>query len=139
MAAKMRGSICLLHAIDLETHVAPGSKLPPPESPETRPDRSEYARIELGRRMLADSRSRLATTGDIVFGASAAMISAYAAEHAFDLVVMGTHGRSGIPHAIRGSVAESVMLTARCPVLTVKSATAAPGREVNAESAYVAV
>jgi nucleotide-binding universal stress UspA family protein len=36
-----------------------------------------------------------------------------------DLVVMGTHGRSGIKHALIGSVAERVVRTASCPVLVV--------------------
>jgi nucleotide-binding universal stress UspA family protein len=36
-----------------------------------------------------------------------------------DLVVMGTHGRTGLPHLLLGSVAERVVRTASCPVLTV--------------------
>jgi nucleotide-binding universal stress UspA family protein len=36
-----------------------------------------------------------------------------------DLIVMGTHGRRGLPRALLGSVAEKVVRTARCPVLTV--------------------
>jgi nucleotide-binding universal stress UspA family protein len=38
-----------------------------------------------------------------------------------DLIVMGTHGRRGISHAISGSVAEAVLRKARCPVITVRS------------------
>lgn len=37
-----------------------------------------------------------------------------------DLIVMGTHGRSGLTHLFLGSVAEYVMRNARCPVLTVR-------------------
>jgi len=140
MAAKMRGSLCLLHVIDHPASGVPfGSELCAPESLEARQDQTENARIELGSRMLEDSRSRIATTADIVFGASAAMISAYAADHAFDMIVMGTHGRSGIAHLLMGSVAESVIRTARCPVLTVKSQHAARVRAVNNEAAYAAV
>jgi nucleotide-binding universal stress UspA family protein len=36
-----------------------------------------------------------------------------------DMIVMGTHGRSGLPRLILGSVAERVMRLAKCPVLTV--------------------
>jgi glycine betaine transporter len=140
MTAKMRGSVCLLHVIERPaTGVRFGSESCAPESLDARQDQTEHARIELGRRMLADSGSRIATTGDIVFGASAAMISAYAADHAFDMIVMGTHGRSGIAHLLMGSVAESVIRTARCPVLTVKSRHAPQVRAVNAEAAYPAV
>lgn len=38
-----------------------------------------------------------------------------------DLIIMGTHGRRGFSHLIGGSVAESVLRHALCPVLTVKS------------------
>jgi nucleotide-binding universal stress UspA family protein len=37
----------------------------------------------------------------------------------FDLVVMGTHGRTGFAHVVLGSTAEKVVRHARCPVLTV--------------------
>ena len=37
-----------------------------------------------------------------------------------DVVVMGTHGRTGLAHFFLGSVAERVVTTARCPVLTVR-------------------
>jgi nucleotide-binding universal stress UspA family protein len=37
-----------------------------------------------------------------------------------DLIVMGTRGRTGLAHAILGSVAERVIRTAPCPVMTVK-------------------
>ena len=140
LATKVRTSICLLHVIDNPAiGVTVGSELRAPESVETRQDQMAHARVELGHRMLADSRARIATTGDIVFGASAAMISAYAADHAFDMIVMGTHGRSGIAHLLMGSVAESVIRTARCPVLTLKSRHATQVRAVNAEAAYAAV
>ena len=39
-----------------------------------------------------------------------------------DLIIMGTHGRSGIAHALMGSVAEQVVRMAPCPVLLVRAA-----------------
>jgi nucleotide-binding universal stress UspA family protein len=44
----------------------------------------------------------------------------YAKEHDIDLIVMGTHGRSGLVHVLMGSVAERVVRKAPCPVLTVR-------------------
>jgi len=44
----------------------------------------------------------------------------YAKEHQIDLVVMGTHGRTAMAHLLMGSVAERVVRTAPCPVLTVR-------------------
>ncbi len=43
-----------------------------------------------------------------------------AREHGADLIVMGTHGRTGLAHALLGSVAEKVVRKAPCPVLTVR-------------------
>lgn len=49
----------------------------------------------------------------------------WARDHAIDLIVMGTHGRSGVRHLLLGSVAEKVIHFSPCPVLTV---TAESGR-----------
>lgn len=43
----------------------------------------------------------------------------YATEHQISLIVLGTLGRTGLTHLILGSVAESVVRQAHCPVLTV--------------------
>ena len=47
-------------------------------------------------------------------------IVSYADEHDMDLVVAGTHGRRGLRRLLIGSVAEEVLRTAPCPVLTVR-------------------
>ncbi len=44
----------------------------------------------------------------------------------YDLIVMGTHGRTGIAHEYLGSVAEKVVRRACCPVLTVREKERAP-------------
>ncbi len=44
----------------------------------------------------------------------------YARSHHIDLIVMGTHGRSGLAHALLGSVAERVVQKSPCPVLTIR-------------------
>jgi nucleotide-binding universal stress UspA family protein len=56
-------------------------------------------------------------------GTPAAEIVRYAEEHGVDLIVMGTHGRGVVGHVVMGSVAEKVVRTARCPVLTVRNPT----------------
>jgi nucleotide-binding universal stress UspA family protein len=48
-------------------------------------------------------------------------ITRYAKEQEVDLIVMGTHGRGFVAHAVMGSVAEKVVRTASCPVLTVRT------------------
>jgi nucleotide-binding universal stress UspA family protein len=52
-------------------------------------------------------------------GMPPAEIIRYARDISIDMIVMGTHGYSGLEHAIIGSVAENVVRRAPCPVLTV--------------------
>lgn len=47
----------------------------------------------------------------------------HARKNAVDLIVMSTHGRTGLGHLVLGSVAERVVRMASCPVLTVKPTT----------------
>lgn len=54
------------------------------------------------------------------FGATPPAICAAADEVGADLIVLGTHGRGGLSHALLGSVAERVVRRAPCPVLTVR-------------------
>ncbi len=57
----------------------------------------------------------------VVEGSPKVEIIKYARELNIDLIVITTHGRTGLPHVIMGSVAENVVRTAPCPVLTVRS------------------
>jgi len=81
--------------------------------------------------MLSDARSRLAhraiprhtgaiVDGEVLFGHGAKTIADYAQQRGVDLIVMGTHGRTGVAHLLLGSVAERLVRIAPCPVLTVR-------------------
>jgi nucleotide-binding universal stress UspA family protein len=48
-------------------------------------------------------------------------IGSYADLNGIDLIIMGTHGRTGLSHWLMGSVAEHVVRTANCPVMTVRA------------------
>ncbi len=54
-------------------------------------------------------------------GSPAHEIVALAGETAADLIVMGTHGRTGVEHLVMGSVARSVLKTAHRPILIVEA------------------
>ncbi len=54
-------------------------------------------------------------------GAPAGEILKAAQNNECDLIVMGTHGRSGLRHLLMGNVAEQVIRKAPCPVITVSS------------------
>jgi nucleotide-binding universal stress UspA family protein len=62
-------------------------------------------------------------------GAPAEMIAEAAAETKADLIVMGTHGRTGLTRLVMGSVAEEVLRCAPCPVLTIRGMINVPTEE----------
>jgi nucleotide-binding universal stress UspA family protein len=74
-------------------------------------------------RLVARARQAGARASGIVveFGVPAERIARLARSKRADVIVMGTHGRTGISRALLGSVAGRVLATARCPVLTVRA------------------
>jgi nucleotide-binding universal stress UspA family protein len=77
------------------------------------------ARIEAVRREVDPTGRRVSTR--VVQGAPARTIVDLASDESFDLIVMGTHGRTGMGRIVLGSIAEEVVRRAPCAVLTVKS------------------
>ncbi|TWT45787.1 Universal stress protein E [Phycisphaerae bacterium RAS1] len=59
-------------------------------------------------------------TCDVQLGASWSGICDYAKGHQIDLIIVATHGRTGLPHVLIGSTAERIVQHAPCPVLVVK-------------------
>jgi universal stress protein A len=56
----------------------------------------------------------------LVFGNPASAVVQLAEDEHVDMIVMGTHGRSGLARVLMGSVAEQIMRGSHCPVLTYK-------------------
>jgi len=83
----------------------------------------EAALNHLLRRLVADDRGLLRARAVVETShAPAEAIVAYARRADIGLIVMGTHGRAGAARMLMGSVAERVVRTAPCPVLTVRQA-----------------
>lgn len=67
-----------------------------------------------------DDRRTIGAVAVLEHGVNTAQtIVDYAKTHSIDLIITGTHGRSGVKHFLLGSVAEHVVRDAACPVLTV--------------------
>ena len=73
-----------------------------------------------------DQLERLRPEYAVRVGVPADEIARYADACDVDLIIMGTHGRSGLAHAVIGSVAEQVVRVAPCPVLLVRAPKRAP-------------
>lgn len=109
------------------------------EPPPLRPDLMVWAEAdgetlwELARRNAGEQMRELCATlpagsirhTEIVPGNPAEVIVERARAEGYDLIVVGTHGRTGVSHLLVGSVAEKVVRLAACPVLTVRMSAAA--------------
>ena len=78
------------------------------------------AQDQLAARHAEHAGSLPGSSADLLTGSGARRIVEHAEETKADLIVMGTHGRGGLGHLLLGSIAEKVVRTSRCPVLTVR-------------------
>jgi nucleotide-binding universal stress UspA family protein len=123
LAVSFGGSLHLLHVV------------PDPVLASAWSEAYAYDLTALGERLRVDAERQLAekaqtirdvaVTTEAMVGNPAALIALTAHLRHADLIVMGTHGRSGVTHFFMGSVAERVVRTAECPVLTVRDPAAA--------------
>jgi len=82
----------------------------------------EMAREQLEEYGAREIGERVAWAPEVATGPAYLAITDAARRHEADLVVVSTHGRTGVLHLLLGSVAERVVRTAPCPVLTVRVA-----------------
>jgi nucleotide-binding universal stress UspA family protein len=126
LADRFGASLHLLHVVeDPFVGGAFGSELYITSVPAMRAHLVDEAAQRLCRILGQEDRERLKATSEVRVGAPAAAIREAAHVQHCDLVVMGTHGRSGMAHLLLGSVAEKVVRHAPCPVLTVRNEAAA--------------
>ena len=89
--------------------------------PAVQSDIEDAARAQLDRLVSDEDRATLGARAVLRVSATPAIeIVRYAKDAGADLIVIGTHGRGAVAHLLMGSVAERVVRTAPCPVLTVR-------------------
>jgi universal stress protein A len=125
LAAREGASIHLLHAIEDASFAAAYPDGLYVELPGLREQLITEGRRRLEETVLKCTAANVVATTQVVVGPPASSITAEANERGSDLIVMGTHGRSGFAHLVLGSVAERVLRTAQCPVLTVRDSSRA--------------
>ncbi len=121
LARRNGGELTLLHAYPVPGYTFPDGSVV--ASPKMMQDLSDQATRHLGEwRAEAEALGAPRVSTLTAVGEPAAEIVAHAGEQGVELLVLGTHGRTGLEHALMGSVAERVVRRARCPVLTVHPA-----------------
>lgn len=118
LAARFGAELTLFHAYPLPGYTLPeGTILPSPKMLQDLAGQTD-AILEQWK----DEAGKLGAPGVRTaksVGEPAVEIVEFATSGRFDLVVIGTRGRTGLRHALLGSVAERVVRRATCPVLTV--------------------
>lgn len=124
LAARFKGELHLLHVVTPQLIYAEWPELVMP------PEDLTEEMLDQGRRYLAELKEELteivpaqAITCHCEESAMRpfAAVNKFAAELPASLIVIGSHGRTGIRHALLGSTAEKVVRKAGCPVLVLKS------------------
>jgi nucleotide-binding universal stress UspA family protein len=118
-AARFGAEVYLLHVVQDLALFIPEAVMVPPVVPPVEQFVSA-ARLALERALGELSLPDVRVTPEVVEGAPFEEIVRYARERDIDLIVMGTHGHTGLAHILMGSVAEKVVRRAPCPVLTVR-------------------
>lgn len=120
LARLYRAHLELYHVLELPVYSVPGDSAMTSVSLEFLKDVENACAKRLGemvdeiRRELPDAVSSLES------GEPFHAILRKSQKEKFDLIVMGTHGRTGLSHMLIGSVAEKVVRKSACPVLTIK-------------------
>jgi len=119
LARTFDATLELLHVADnIYLRLGSDTFIPPPE---LQSDLEQAASQQLDELLVDNDPSPLRTKPIVVVSSSPALaIVEYARKASADLIVMGTHGRGTVAHLLMGSVAERVVRTAPCPVLTVR-------------------
>jgi nucleotide-binding universal stress UspA family protein len=123
LAERLHARIIILHAYEVPTYVFPESVVATADLIGQIRGAAEEALATVKER---DQRSGVQVDTLLRQGVAWSEINAVAKEFAADLVVMGTHGRRGVARALIGSVAEKIVRTSPCPVLTVHGPAQAP-------------
>ncbi len=119
LATRFDASLVLLHVVPNPYLTAASDVyMPPPQ--EFLDELERDARKRLNEILTESVRNRLKVEAIVEIGDAPSEIIAYARGAGVDLIVMGTHGRTGVAHFVLGSVAERVVRTAPCPVLTIR-------------------
>jgi nucleotide-binding universal stress UspA family protein len=112
LAQKLHAKLSLLHVIEVPVYAIEVAL--PLEGLEA------DARRELARLLPEAETAHVAVTRLVVMGVPYQRILETAADEEVDMIVMATHGRTGLSHLIMGSVTERVVRTSPCPVLTIR-------------------
>ncbi len=120
MAKSSRATLTVLHVIAPLVPASPDQYIGPDTWQQLDEEARRWAKRQLTALTSKAKKTGVRVVGLLVDGNPAQEIVRIAKNKRFDLLIIGTHGRTGIAKFFLGSVAGRVVATAPCPVLTVR-------------------
>jgi nucleotide-binding universal stress UspA family protein len=120
MAKAGRGELMLVHVVSPVAPVAGEGYISPKMYEEIAASSRAWAQKQLDKLVAKAKTSGVRAKGSVLEGSAHEQVVRFARSKHADLIVVGTHGRSGLAKLFLGSVAGRVVAAAPCPVLTVR-------------------
>ena len=121
LADRLGAELHLLHVLSEIIPTGPDPLLTPVLPPEYYRESEAQSKQTLRHQLDPSWGSPAAVEVAVRWASPVEGIVEHARELAIDLIVIATHGRTGLSHALLGSVAERIVREAPCPVLTIRS------------------
>lgn len=120
LARRFNATLHVLHVVDDVFALSAGTEGTLTAFPRLKRDMEDSAHSQIETLVTDEDRKAGIHVAVVTSSSPAQAIIERARDAEADLIVMGTHGRGGAPSALIGSVAERVVRTASCPVLSIR-------------------
>ena len=120
MTKNVRGQLLLLHVLNPMLPMMSTQPIEPPTYAQLVQASRAWALRQLARAVTRAKEAGVRATSLLVEGPEAGTIARVARSRRAAMIVIGTHGRSGVERVLLGSVASRVVSLAPCPVMTVR-------------------
>ena len=121
MAKASRGQLLIAHVLSPVVPVTGEGYISPKVYDEIATSSRTWAQKRLAKLLAQVRKAAVRTSGTLLEGVAHEQIIRFARSKRVDVIVMGTHGRSGLAKLFLGSVAGRVVAAATCPVLSVRA------------------
>jgi universal stress protein A len=120
LARESRGRLLIVHVLPSGMPLGAEGYVTPRMYQEMETAIRQSAQKQLDRLVAQAKKAGVAVRGLLLTGAAPEAIALTARKERSDVVIVGTHGRTGLDRLLAGSVASRIVGTAPCPVMTVR-------------------
>jgi len=120
ISLKFQAKLYLLHVLDIRFLDANNPELPTLHTANITNETIDALKSRLLKSVTEEIKGKISVEAIVIQGIPFTEIIKASKEYNVDLIIIGTHGRTGLAHIIMGSVAEKIVRKAPCPVLSIR-------------------